>query len=51
MKCIECNDAKFPDPTEQCCKFGGLICGRAKDENERNVGKYDECQFTKKQKA
>ena len=43
--CIECKHARFPNPNEQCYKFGGLICKKY----DINVGKYDEC-FENKQK-
>lgn len=39
--CIKCPKARFPNPTEQCYKFGGLIC----EVDEENVGKYDLCRF------
>ena len=39
--CIRCPQARFPEPWEQCYKFGGLICGV----DNANVGKYDRCRF------
>ena len=35
--------ADFPDPKEQCYKFGGLICVV----DNSNVEKYQECKFPK----
>lgn len=39
--CLKCIYSRFPDPKEQCYKWGGLICSIDKS----NVGKYDECRF------
>ncbi len=39
--CLECKNARFPDPKEQCYKWGGLICNI----DNSNVGKYDKCKF------
>ncbi len=39
--CIKCPKARFPKPSEQCYKFGGLIC----ETDGENVGKYDPCSF------
>lgn len=41
LRCISCPLARFPDPHEQCYKFGGLIC----TVDGANVGKYDVCRF------
>jgi|Deesub1362B_J571_1020462.scaffolds.fasta_scaffold02585_4 hypothetical protein len=41
LVCIRCEKARFPDPKEQCYKFGGLIC----TVDQANVGKYDRCRF------
>jgi hypothetical protein len=38
---MKCPLARFPEPTEQCYKMGGLIC-RVDD---GNVAKYDPCRF------
>ena len=40
--CLKCKHARFPDPKEQCYKWGGLIC----TVDNSNVGKYDRCKFT-----
>ena len=39
--CLKCKKARFPDPKEQCYKWGGLIC----IVDDSNVGKYDFCKF------
>ncbi|MCX6640721.1 MAG: hypothetical protein NTW14_09615 [bacterium] len=39
--CLECVNARFPDPKEQCYKFGGLIC----TVDDSNVEKYRKCKF------
>jgi hypothetical protein len=39
--CIQCKKSRFPDPQEQCYKWGGLIC----TVDDSNVGKYDPCKF------
>ncbi|MBU1880985.1 hypothetical protein KKA08_03050, partial [bacterium] len=39
--CIQCVKSRFPDPQEQCYKFGGLIC----TEDNSNVEKYQTCKF------
>ncbi|MCD6167267.1 hypothetical protein J7K19_11210 [bacterium] len=39
--CIKCPKARFPDPREQCYKFGGLICTL----DNSNVGKYERCKW------
>ncbi len=39
--CIRCPRARFPEPHEQCYKFGGLIC----TVDGANVGKYDACRL------
>ena len=39
--CLKCKKARFPDPKEQCYKWGGLIC----IVDDSNVGKYDSCKF------
>ena len=41
LSCIKCPKARFPNPNEQCYKFGGLICTI----DDENVGKYDKCRF------
>jgi hypothetical protein len=33
--------ARFPEPTEQCYKTGGLVCRI----DGANVGKYEACRF------
>ncbi|MDZ7261998.1 MAG: hypothetical protein ONB05_07830, partial [candidate division KSB1 bacterium] len=43
--CIRCPRARFPEPHEQCYKFGGLIC----TVDNSNVGKYDSCKFRSKE--
>jgi len=40
--CIKCKKSRFPDPKEQCYKWGGLIC----TVDNSNTGKYDSCKFT-----
>jgi len=39
--CLQCKKSRFPDPKEQCYKWGGLIC----TVDNSNVGKYDPCKF------
>lgn len=39
--CIQCVKSRFPDPQEQCYKFGGLIC----TVDDSNVEKYQMCKF------
>ncbi|MBL7191187.1 hypothetical protein ISS30_05785 [bacterium] len=39
--CIKCLKSRFPNPREQCYKWGGLICTI----DNSNVGKYDDCKF------
>ena len=39
--CLKCKKSRFPDPKEQCYKWGGLIC----TVDNSNVGKYDSCKF------
>jgi len=39
--CIMCIKSRFPDPQEQCYKFGGLIC----TVDGSNVEKYQPCNF------
>ncbi len=39
--CMHCVKARFPDPKEQCYKFGGLIC----TVDDSNVEKYQQCKF------
>lgn len=39
--CIHCTKSRFPDPKEQCYKFGGLIC----TVDDTNVEKYQKCKF------
>ncbi len=39
LYCINCKSAVFPSPSDQCYKFGGLICRIL----NTNVGKYDKC--------
>jgi len=39
--CLRCPLARFPEPTEQCYRTGGLICRI----DDGNVGKYDPCRF------
>jgi hypothetical protein len=39
--CMHCVKARFPDPKEQCYKFGGLIC----TVDDTNVEKYQKCKF------
>ncbi len=39
--CMQCVKARFPDPKEQCYKFGGLIC----TVDNTNVEKYQACKF------
>ncbi len=41
MICLKCPAARFPEPNEQCYRWGGLIC--TIDDN--NVEKYAECLF------
>lgn len=41
LLCIQCSEARFPEPNEQCYKFGGMICNL----DQGNVGKYDRCRF------
>ncbi|TKJ39924.1 hypothetical protein CEE37_09305 [candidate division LCP-89 bacterium B3_LCP] len=41
LVCMHCAKARFPDPKEQCYKFGGLIC----TEDDSNVEKYQKCKF------
>ncbi len=48
--CMECSFSRFPKWAEQCYKFGGLICKKAKTPQQKNVGKYQECQFNKSKK-
>ena len=40
--CIQCVKSRFPDPNEQCYKFGGLIC----TVDNSNVEKYQKCKFS-----
>ncbi|HDH57613.1 MAG TPA: hypothetical protein ENF16_03280 [Bacteroidetes bacterium] len=39
--CMNCTKARFPEPQEQCYKFGGLIC----TVDNSNVEKYQSCKF------
>ena len=39
--CIQCLKSRFPDPQEQCYKYGGLIC----TVDNSNVEKYQPCKF------
>ena len=39
--CLQCVKARFPEPWEQCYKFGGLIC----TVDDSNVEKYQPCKF------
>ena len=41
LTCIKCPAARFPEPSEQCYKWGGLICTI----DDANVEKYGECRF------
>lgn len=41
LVCMNCFKARFPDPQEQCYKFGGLICTI----DDSNVEKYQQCKF------
>ena len=41
LVCMNCVKARFPDPKEQCYKFGGLIC----TVDDSNVEKYQKCKF------
>lgn len=41
ITCVRCPLARFPEPTEQCYKTGGLICRV----DSANVGKYDACRL------
>jgi hypothetical protein len=41
ITCVHCPLARFPEPSEQCYKTGGLICGV----DDANVGKYYICRF------
>jgi len=41
LVCMHCAKARFPDPKEQCYKFGGLIC----TVDDTNVEKYEKCKF------
>lgn len=41
LVCIKCPKARFPGPSEQCYKFGGLICNI----DDQNVEKYALCRF------
>lgn len=38
---MSCVKSRFPDPAEQCYKFGGLIC----TVDNSNVEKYQPCKF------
>jgi hypothetical protein len=38
---MHCAKSRFPDPKEQCYKFGGLIC----TVDNANVEKYQGCRF------
>ncbi len=39
--CLNCVKSRFPNPQEQCYKFGGLIC----TVDDSNVEKYQTCKF------
>ncbi len=39
--CLDCAKSRFPDPREQCYKYGGLIC----TVDDSNVEKYQTCKF------
>lgn len=39
--CLFCVRSRFPDPKEQCYKYGGLIC----TVDDSNVEKYQPCKF------
>lgn len=39
--CMLCAKSRFPEPQEQCYKFGGLIC----TVDDSNVEKYQPCKF------
>lgn len=39
--CIRCALGRFPSPSEQCYKMGGLIC----TVDNANVAKYQACRF------
>jgi len=41
LLCINCLKARFPNPREQCYKYGGLIC----TVDDSNVEKYQPCKF------
>ncbi len=41
LRCMNCVHSRFPDPMEQCYKFGGLIC----TVDDSNVEKYQRCKF------
>ncbi len=41
LVCLFCVQSRFPDPKEQCYKFGGLIC----TVDDSNVEKYQPCKF------
>ncbi len=41
LVCLLCEKSRFPEPQEQCYKFGGLIC----TVDDSNVEKYQPCKF------